>query len=183
MNNADLKKLSMQKDAMNIVIQGLELEKNIAQEEQTLSGSSIKAIATLLDTLGLDAKGTTLKNKSSAEQEKIMLKAIENKYGFRLGDDGKSLFINDAPISESNPKFQQMLHELDMASTQFNSILAAAGNTSYPQQIKARLAVLSRGGAGTKAKPINVSQMNQTQLNAIPSGTYIISNGKISRKK
>ena len=71
-----------------------------------------------------------------------MIKGIEKKYGFMLGDDGQSLFINGEPISESNPKFQEMLKELNAASVKFNSILSAAGNTSYPQQIKARLAVL-----------------------------------------
>ena len=182
-NNADLKKLSMEKDAMNTVIQGLELEKNIAQEEQTLAGNSIKAIATLLDTLGLDSKGTTLKNKSSAEQEKIMLSAIENKYKFVVDKQTGSMFIDGKAIDKNDPGFKDMIQELNIASTQFNNILKAAGNTSYPQQIKARLAVLSRGGAGIKSKPIDVSQMNQTQLNAIPSGSYIIRNGRTSRKK
>jgi hypothetical protein len=37
-----------------------------------------------------------------------------------------------------------MLKELQAASVKFNSILSAAGNTSYPQQIQARLAVLGQ---------------------------------------
>ena len=37
-----------------------------------------------------------------------------------------------------------MLKELNAASVKFNSILSAAGNTSYPQQIQARLAVLGQ---------------------------------------
>ena len=127
---------------MATIAGALDVEMNVYKSEMDISQENIKAISTLMDTLGLDASSSKISNKSPAEQEKIMIKGIEKKYGFMLGDDGQSLFINGEPISESNPKFQEMLKELNAASVKFNSILSAAGNTSYPQQIKARLAVL-----------------------------------------
>ena len=71
-----------------------------------------------------------------------MVQHIKDKYGFMLGADGKSLFINKQAISETDPRFQDMLKDVKAATTKFYSILRATGNTSYPTQVDARLQVL-----------------------------------------
>ena len=96
------------------------------------------------EALGLDAASTKASNKSPSEQEKIMVQHIKDKYGFMLGADGKSLFINKQAISEDDPRFQDMLKDVEAATTKFYSILRATGNTSYPTQVDARLQVLGK---------------------------------------
>ena len=38
------------------------------------------------------------------------------------------------------------------------------------------------GASGTQANPVNTSGMSQADLNALPSGTYIMHNGVVRKK-
>ena len=134
--------LAMEAEAINTLRQGAELSIEGIKTDQAISAAGINAISNLFESLGLDAASTKASNKSPSEQEKIMVQHIKDKYGFMLGADGKSLFINKQAISETDPRFQDMLKDVKAATTKFYSILKATGNTSYPTQVDARLQVL-----------------------------------------
>ena len=149
MNNADLKRLAMESEALSTRIAALNLTRDIEKDRMTLHNETIKAISTLMDTLGLGDASSKAKNKSPAEQEKIMLDQIENKYNFFIDPDTKSISINGVAVQRNNPTFQEMLKEMKNASSAFHGILKQAGNTDYTTQVDARLQILQGGGAGT----------------------------------
>ena len=148
-NNADLKRLAMESEALSTRIAALNLTRDIEKDRMTLHNETIKAISTLMDTLGLGDAASKAKNKSPAEQEKIMLDQIENKYNFFIDPDTKSISINGVAVQRNNPTFKEMLKEMKNASSAFHGILKQAGNTDYITQVDARLQILQGGGAGT----------------------------------
>tara|TARA_R100001594_G_scaffold38313_1_gene69346 strand:- start:662 stop:3289 length:2628 start_codon:yes stop_codon:yes gene_type:complete len=136
--------LAMEAEAINTALDAAKLRIEGIKTDQAISAAGINAISKLFDSLGIGSAATKASNKSPSEQEKIMVQHIKDRYGFMLGSDGKSLFINGEAINEDDQRFQDMLKDVKSATSKFYSILRATGNTSYPTQVDARLQVMGQ---------------------------------------
>ena len=149
MNNADLKRLAMESEALSTRIAALNLTRDIEKDRMTLHNETIKAISTLMDAYGIgDGKGTS--GKAFKSTFDIVRKRIEQKYNYFIDPDTKSVTINGVPLSANQADAKAMQRELSEVLKVGTSVLQAGG-TQYQNQVNALQAMLNSlgGGAGT----------------------------------
>ena len=112
-----------------------------------------------------------------------------NKMNFTLGDDGVTIMTKDgSPLEEKDLRKYNMNFERRKRALLENFLkhgLTYGGQAlSMLEELGPRGSGSSGGsGSGTQANPVDTSTMSQADLNALPSGTYIIHNGVVRRKR
>jgi len=170
----------------NIITNKLELEK----AERSDARDTIKVLTEWQDTItGTHGAGA---GKAFSSNLTNLDKNVDSAFNFIIGTDGVGR-IGDSRITDE--KAQELARAKADVKRKFLSFLTTGDHQDQQEAMrKTFLYVQDRytGGrgsgagessSGTQANPVDTSTMSQADLNALPSGTYIIHNGVVRRKR